>query len=31
MIEFADSDEDGLVTLDDFREVVTLALGGADA
>ena len=31
MIEFADGDEDGLVTFDDFVQVVTLAQGGADA
>lgn len=31
MIEFADTDEDGLVTFDDFVQVITLAKGGADA
>ena len=31
MIEFADSDEDGLVSFDDFVQVVTLAQGGTDA
>jgi Ca2+-binding EF-hand superfamily protein len=31
MIEFADSDEDGLVSFDDFLHVVTLAQGGDDA
>ncbi len=31
MIEFADSDEDGLVSFDDFLQVVTLAQGGEDA
>lgn len=31
MIEFADSDEDGLVSFDDFVQVVTLAQGGIDA
>ena len=31
MIEFADGDEDGLVTFDDFVQVVTLAQGGPDA
>ena len=31
MIEFADSDEDGLVSFDDFLYVVTLAQGGEDA
>lgn len=31
MIEFADSDEDGLVSFDDFLQVVTLAQGGDDA
>ena len=28
MIELADSDEDGLVTFDDFMEVVNMSLGG---
>ena len=31
MIEFADSDEDGLVSFDDFLQVVTTAQGGDDA
>ena len=31
MIEFADSDEDGLVTFQDFVNVVTIAQGGTDA
>ena len=31
MIEFADSDEDGLITFEDFVQVVTLAQGGPDA
>ena len=31
MIEFADNDEDGLVSFDDFVQVVTLAQGGNDA
>ena len=31
MIEFADSDEDGLVSFEDFVQVVTLAQGGTDA
>jgi len=28
MIEFADSDEDGFVTYDDFLQVISLASGG---
>lgn len=31
MIEFADSDDDGLVSFDDFLQVVRLAQGRADA
>ena len=31
MIEFADTDEDGLVTFDDFVQVIMLAKGGTDA
>ena len=29
MIEFADSDEDGLVSFNDFVQIVTLAQGGS--
>ena len=30
MIEFADSDEDGLVSFNDFVQIVTLAQGGSN-